>query len=154
MLSAIATDFFHSMMLVLFFAYVALCYIVIFFFSLRRIEIRTLLVAMAVVCVSIATFQTHWPLRLRFQLSKPVLQQAIARSQSGESLQAPGWYGLFRPNKIKVFGRQESGAVAFNGSWFAGNFDGVVFAPNQLPRKLNCDSFIPLDEHWYFIHGA
>lgn len=85
------------------------------------------------------------PLRVRFELSRPALEQAEARVEAGETIQ-PGWIGLYPIERID---RLPNGArFLVSGSGF---LDPCGFAYNrgERPPVLGEDSYYELVGGWW-----
>ena len=120
--------------------------------SLRRLELKTLMLAIAVLCIGMSIFISHWPLKVRFLLSKPTLDRAAKAALAGEPLEENQWYGLFRPWKITP--RKNGAQVDFDSSFTRGAFTGVVYTPREEgPTSLNINGVIQLSENWYYVLG-
>ena len=115
-------------------------------FWLFSTDLRTLLFAMAVLCFCLSIWTTHWPIKLRFQLSKTAFHGLVEQVNAGEEISFPVTVGLYR---IYRASKRDDGSLCFSVSNSKGDFQGVAYCSDQV--HFNIWTHIHLQGKWHYI---
>lgn len=117
--------------------------------SVFSTNLKTLMVGIAALCVSLSVWTTDWPLKLRFQLSKSSFEKVLNDFQDGEEIEVPRMVGLYRVTKVThIYKGTEREAFKFHLNSI-GDFHGFAFCPDKV--SFNIWTHIPMDDQWHFL---
>jgi len=109
-------------------------------------DLKTLFLVTTVLCFCLSIWTTHWPMKLRFQLSKKSFVELVEQVELGEQVSVPRNVGFFRVNRIR---RRQDGAFCFSVARDRGDFQGLAYCPERV--SFNLWSQLPLGDKWYYI---
>jgi hypothetical protein len=113
-----------------------------------QISVRRMLLNVAVACCVLSVLTTDWPLRLRFELSRPAMEALADRVQQGQSPATPAYAGLFW---ILAAESNRAGQPCLWTRLQPGGNTGLVRCRANTAPELNLASSLPLGDGWYLV---